>query len=480
MYRTNHNSWTKHWDFILLDALMIEFSYLLIYSIRRDNLAAYGTMYLEEGLLLLFSDLTVVFFTEPYKNILRRSRHREFKNVCQHILLVYLVDVICLYFLQRAQPYSRILIGLSAVTAVIFCTVTRLLRKARIKRHAGNGNVERSVIIVTTSDRVEKALHNVMEKTFHVYTIPAVFLLDENVRRRQRINTIPLFGRNDDLIRFVCHRWCDAVYIDAAQGYFLPETIASALMDMGITIHMVLDREAGDYVIENFGDERVLTSSLRMVSTRTMFAKRCIDILGGTVGCVLTGILYIFIAPQIYHASPGPVFFAQTRIGRNGRKFKMYKFRSMYLDAEERKKELLDRNKSKDGFIFKIDDDPRIIGSERKDRNGRPNGIGNKIRRTSMDEFPQFWNVLKGDMSLVGTRPPTVDEWEKYSKEQRLRMSIKPGITGIWQISGRSDITDFDEILRMDTEYIRKMSLWEDFKILLQTVKVVFLHKGAE
>ena len=150
------------------------------------------------------------------------------------------------------------------------------------------------------------------------------------------------------------------------------------------------------------------------------------------------------------------------------------------MDAEERKKALMEQNKISDGMMFKMDDDPRIIGSEKKDKNGKPRGIGNFIRRTSLDEFPQFWNVLKGDMSLVGTRPPTLDEWEKYDLHHRVRMSIKPGITGLWQISGRSDITDFEEVVRLDREYIQNWSIWLDFKILFKTVGVVLRHEGAE
>ena len=151
----------------------------------------------------------------------------------------------------------------------------------------------------------------------------------------------------------------------------------------------------------------------------------------------------------------------------------------MYMDAEERKKALMEQNKISDGMMFKMDDDPRIIGSEKKDKNGRPAGIGNFIRRTSLDEFPQFWNVLKGEMSLVGTRPPTLDEWERYDLHHRVRMSIKPGITGLWQISGRSDIKDFDEVVKLDLEYIDNWSLLLDIKILIKTVLIVLGRKGA-
>lgn len=178
---------------------------------------------------------------------------------------------------------------------------------------------------------------------------------------------------------------------------------------------------------------------------------------------------------MIYLKSPGPIFFAQERIGKNGKRFKMYKFRSMYMDAEERKKELMKQNRVQDGLMFKMENDPRIIGSEK----GPGKGIGNFIRKTSIDEFPQFWNVLKGEMSLVGTRPPTIDEWVKYDLHHRARLAVKPGITGMWQVSGRSDITDFEEVVRLDTGYIENWSIGLDIRILLQTVKAVFKGEGS-
>ena len=205
-----------------------------------------------------------------------------------------------------------------------------------------------------------------------------------------------------------------------------------------------------------------------MASPRDMFLKRAMDIVGGFVGVLMTGILTVFIAPIIKIKSPGPVFFSQIRVGKNGKKFKIYKFRSMYMDAEERKKELMEKNKIQDGLMFKMDNDPRII-----------KGIGNFIRKTSLDEFPQFWNVLKGDMSLVGTRPPTVDEWEKYEVHHRKRLAIKPGITGMWQVSGRSGITDFEKVVELDTEYITNWNLGLDLKLLWRTVVVVFRGEGS-
>ena len=190
------------------------------------------------------------------------------------------------------------------------------------------------------------------------------------------------------------------------------------------------------------------------------------DILGGIVGIIFTAILTVILGPIIYIQSPGPIFFSQERVGKNGRKFRIYKFRSMYPDAEKRKKELMEKNKMH-GFMFKMDNDPRVTP------------IGRFIRKTSLDEFPQFFNILKGDMSLVGTRPPTVDEYEQYERHHKVRLAAKPGLTGMWQVSGRSDIVDFEEVVALDKKYIEEWNIGLDLKILCQTVKVVVTGKGS-
>ena len=182
---------------------------------------------------------------------------------------------------------------------------------------------------------------------------------------------------------------------------------------------------------------------------------------------MITGISFVFFSPIIKHQSPGPVFFSQVRVGKNGRKFKLYKFRSMNVNAEEQKKELLEKNEM-DGLMFKMEDDPRVFP------------IGRVMRRYSIDELPQFMNVLRGDMSLVGTRPPTVEEFTQYELHHRARLGIKPGLTGMWQVSGRSNITDFEEVVKLDTKYISNWTLGLDVKILFKTLEVVIMGKGAQ
>lgn len=241
-------------------------------------------------------------------------------------------------------------------------------------------------------------------------------------------------------------------------------------IDMGVTVCMVVDfykRRRADSFVSCVGTYPVITYHTVTLNTGEQAVKRIMDIVGGLAGIVLFSPVMAATALAIKLDSPGPVIFRQTRIGKNGRQFQIYKFRSMYMDAEERKGELLSQNEIAGGVMFKIKEDPRITR------------VGKVIRRLSIDELPQFFNVLGGSMSLVGTRPPTPDEVEKYDKKQWRRISIKPGLTGMWQVNGRSLVTDFEKIVEMDVEYIDNWSLMEDIRILCKTVRVLLKHADA-
>ena len=286
----------------------------------------------------------------------------------------------------------------------------------------------------------------------------------------RRLQDIPVLGILA-VERCVIHEnVIDEVFVHLNPGEFLADKYTDLFLQMGLTLHFDLDGLTGlnsPAYVEAFSGRTVVTTSMKIATPGKMFVKRAMDIVGGLVGIILTGIACIFVVPAIKLADPGPAFFSQERIGKNGRRFKIYKFRSMYMDAEERKKDLLDQNEMQ-GLMFKMENDPRII-----------RGVGKFIRDTSIDELPQFWNVLKGDMSLVGTRPPTVEEYEKYELHHLKRISIKPGITGMWQTSGRSDITDFEEVVRLDTQYITNWSISLDIKLLFKTILVVLKKEGS-
>lgn len=192
--------------------------------------------------------------------------------------------------------------------------------------------------------------------------------------------------------------------------------------------------------------------------------KRTIDVIGACVGLVILGLILIPIAIAIKVDSPGAIFYSQERYGLHGRPFRIWKFRSMVENADRLKDQV--KNDAK-GLIFKNAQDPRITR------------VGRFLRKTSLDEFPQFWNVLKGDMSLVGTRPPTADEVGRYQTHHWRRLSVKPGLTGQWQVSGRSTIKDFEEIVRLDLDYQALWTPWHDLSIILRTVMVLFKGVGA-
>jgi exopolysaccharide biosynthesis polyprenyl glycosylphosphotransferase len=196
-------------------------------------------------------------------------------------------------------------------------------------------------------------------------------------------------------------------------------------------------------------------------------AKRTLDVLGSVLGLIVLAPLLLLIALAVKLTSRGPVLFVQDRCGLSGRWFRFYKFRTMVKDAEARKREIEHLNEM-EGPVFKIRRDPRITP------------LGRVLRKLSLDELPQLWNVLKGEMSLVGPRPPTPDEVARYTSRQAQRLSVMPGITGLWQVSGRSEISNFERWIDLDLEYARTWSLWLDLRILLKTMVVVALLRGAQ
>ncbi len=193
-------------------------------------------------------------------------------------------------------------------------------------------------------------------------------------------------------------------------------------------------------------------------------AKRILDIFGAIIGLVITGIIAIPVAIAMQLDNPGSIFYSQVRCGFEGKPFKIWKFRSMIANAD--RKQHLVENQAK-GHIFKNENDPRITK------------VGRFLRRTSLDEFPQFWNVIKGEMSLVGTRPPTMEEVAMYEDHHFKRLKVKPGITGEWQVKGRSEVLDFEDIVRMDLNYQKRWSLLYDINLIIRTVAVVLVRKGA-
>ena len=392
------------------------------------------------------------------------------------------VNLGVLYFLHIIDHMSRLVFLMTWLLYVISAFVWRSVHKRLLLHRVAGIRDAKAVVIITDKENLESIAEELSRDIFRDLFIAAVFLESPgNVTGREEL---PILGDTGEACDYICRNWVDEVFLYLPGREELQKKLEDQICEMGVTVHsaaMRLERFSGETRrehVEMIGQYVVLTEALHVISFQEALLKRLLDIAGGLVGCLITGLLFVVVGPLIKKASEGPVIYSQIRIGRGGREFRMYKFRTMVQDADSQKEALKEHNIVKDGMMFKIENDPRIIGSGKTDRKGNPRGIGYFLRRTSLDEFPQFFNVLKGDMSIVGTRPPLPDEWEKYQYHHRVRMGIRPGITGLWQSGGRNEITDFEEVVRLDLEYIRNWSLLMDIKIILRTAAQLFQKKG--
>lgn len=474
MYSKSENSWIKHIDFTLIDIICLQISYIAAYMIRHGFSSPYDLpLYRRMAVILFFLNVFVASFRSSYSGILRRGYYEEAVAVVTHVTMVFAVALAYLFLLQQSADYSRITFLLTWMINIVLTWIARILRKLMLMQRKAVKEGKRSMVVITSSDIAEAVVKTFKNSYLGDIRMSGLAIMDKDMCGQEYLG-VPVMMNQDNILEYLKTNWVDEVFIDVSgllQETAISDELLAKCLEMGITVHTKLAKIAEmskNQVVENLAGYTVLSSSVALVTPGQILAKRGMDIVGGLLGCVITAVLFLFIAPIILIKSPGPVFFSQIRVGKNGKQFRIFKFRSMYLDAEKRKEDLMAQNKMKDGFMFKMDKDPRII-----------RGIGSFIRKYSIDEFPQFFNVLKGDMSLVGTRPPTTDEWEKYELHHRKRLAIKPGLTGMWQVSGRSNITDFEEVVALDSKYISEWSLGLDLRILLKTIKVIFSKEGS-
>lgn len=469
MYKKEHRSWLKHLDFTLIDIFCGQLALIIAYAIRiGDGLPYQNDWYEQLAIVMVMIQICVVFFMEPYKDILRRDKIQEIRPVIIEATLLFLGTIVFVYSTKAGEAYSRIVLYITWLSNIPIMYGSHVVWKKAVRKHVREEKNRSIMVLVTRNADVEECIRNFEKDLYRSFIIKGIVITDQD-RMGDVIREVPVVANWDNFMDYIRMNVVDEVFING-NDISASENLANQLLEMGVTVHFKLLHQSKIMTskeIESCGGYLVLTSTMKIASPRQLFFKRTMDILGSILGLIITGIAFIIYTPIIKAQSPGPVFFKQIRVGKNGRKFKLYKFRSMYVDAEERKAELMKQNKM-DGHMFKLDDDPRVFP------------IGRFMRKYSIDELPQFWNVLKGDMSLVGTRPPTVDEFTQYEAHHRARLGIKPGITGMWQVSGRSKITDFEQVVALDTEYISRWSIGMDLRILFKTIKVVFKGDGAQ
>ena len=482
MYSPKAQGWMKHLDFIILDMICLQVAFVMAYMTRHGLVSPYrNPIYFNLALVYAMVDLLVLITNRTMKNVLKRGYYKEIAQTVKHVALVTLIISMFMFSMQMGADYSRITFYLLSVYYAMISYLVRICWKKHVL-YKIKDTASVAIFFITTSERAERILERYWKNSIITRYIQGLCTLDKDLTG-ETVAGVPVCASKETVLQYLREIWVDEVFISLSQTYPHPAELISSIADMGIVVHVEMEQlDVEDWkhqTIQKIAGTTVRTVSMTLATPLQAALKRTMDIVGGIVGCLITCVLAVILGPVIYIHSPGPIFFKQTRVGKNGKKFQMYKFRSMYMDAEERKAELMAQNRVKDGFMFKLDFDPRIIGCKKLPDGTVKKGIGNFIRDWSLDEFPQFFNVLKGDLSLCGTRPPTVDEWEKYELHHRARLAIKPGITGLWQVSGRSSITDFEQVVELDKKYIREWSMGLDFRILSQTVKVVLTRKGS-
>lgn len=458
---------------LLVDLCCIIISYLLSAWIRFGDITkewinnVYGVAFV----IVILLYIAIYYLYDTYCRLFERGFIEEFITVVKiNVLLATTLTAIVFVF-QEGATYSRLFFSCFILLNILITYLTRLYYKVLLLAVYKKSASSYKIMIITTSEQIHNVLKCAQNKNEWEYQITYLTILDKPMVG-QIFSQIPVKADITNMFDVAKREVLDGVFIhipfDYPPNFNLEETILK-FENMGVTVNLSINTfglKVHEKIVQELCGYHVLTFSSRLINKSLLHLKRAMDILGGIIGCILTLFLIIFIAPAIRATSPGPVFFSQVRIGMNGRRFKIYKFRTMFIDAEKHQTEFMKYNEMK-GLMFKMKDDPRITK------------VGKFLRKTSLDEFPQFFNVLKGDMSLVGTRPPTEAEFLQYEEKHKRRLALKSGLTGLWQVSGRSDMSNFEDVVKIDLEYIDNWSIKLDIKIILKTIVVVLFGKGS-
>ena len=375
-------------------------------------------------LILVAGYFGLTLFTDFNKSFFKRRFYGEFVVVLYHRFFIVAGLILLLFWLHGLVDSRRLIFAYFALLFIFTETVLRALLKFVLLRVCFNSKFSSKLFVITDNANYENVLKS----------------LQGNLDWSRQICGLCVLDKED--VSF--NDYCGKETVSDSGNKKSKETISRA-EEMGIRVNIRINLDMFNFLpksytkIDRIGKYHCVSISRNYVSYRSRFMKHLLDYAGGTIGFLIFAMVYVILGPIIKLDSKGPILFSQNRVGRNSRIFKCYKFRSMRQDAEELKKTLMAQNEM-NGLMFKMENDPRITK------------VGRFIRKTSIDELPQFINVLKCDMSLVGSRPPTVDEYEKYEPKHKARVSMMPGLTVLWQVSGRSNIKDFDEVVLMIKE----------------------------
>lgn len=413
------------------------------------------------GFLLLYGVLVVMLCQSQdlYRTLRTRSGLDESLAVAKAVTLATVLLTAFIY-LSGVKSVSRLVVGSSGVLNLVTLVSWRLWRREMVKRRVIQGHGARNVLIVGAG-KVGQELARYFEENKQLGFVTKGFL-DEDHAADPRV-----LGRIQDLAQVVRAQFIDEIFITIPSQRELVRAVALEARRSRQDVKVVPELFEGlgwRAPLEHLGDFPVMALHREPIPALALFVKRTADITFSALGLILLSPLLVAVAMAIKLDSPGPFFYRAQRVGKKGRKFNCFKFRTMVADADTLKEGLRHLNE-RQGPFFKIANDPRVTR------------LGRSLRKYSLDELPQLWNVLKGDMSLVGPRPHPTDDFEQYSLEHLRRLDVAPGITGLWQVSARRD-SSFEKGMELDLEYIENWDLWLDVKILLRTIPVVLRGLG--
>ena len=450
---------------MLIDAIVIAVTYVLAWMIRFIGPFAYSAVralaieeymfaliFIIPGYLLLYQAFTL------YEPLHMQGRRLVLANIIKANVLGLLLIVFSLYMMGESD-FSRL-------TVYIFCVINifaewgvRLFIFSMLRKMRKRGLNQKQMILVGYSRAAEEYIDRIQQNPQWGYVVRGI--LDDNVPAGTAYNGIKVIGRIANLSVILPANRLDEIAITLGLSeYYRLEEIVGMCEKSGVHTKFIPDYNkiipTKPYTEDILGLPVINIRYVPLSNTFNAMVKRLMDVVGAIMAIIVSSPVMLLMCILIKLTSPGPLIYRQERVGLHNKNFWMYKFRSMEIQPEAEEKK-----------AWTVKNDPRVTG------------IGKFMRRTSIDELPQLFNILKGDMSLVGTRPPTVDEFERYEAKHKCRLSMTPGLTGLWQVSGRSDIKDFDEVVQLDMQYIDNWSILKDIKILLLTVGIVITGKGS-
>ena len=461
---------------LLLDCLTIVVSLILANYIRNGRLFESDDARMDFGLLLgavLVVFLAMNLFGSLYRNMMLRGPLHECMCVIRNNAISFAGAAVVLYFMGLLDAYSRLVFFYFLLIDCILMLIVHQLWKKCLPSLYRIFRESRKTLLVADDVFAVPLVMDMKNFKDYSYEFCGLAFLGEKPENGE-VGGMSVVAGADDLIDYCKSASLDEVIVAVADTQSKEmKRVLETLAEMGLTIHYRIPvpelSGASQKALTQFGRFYTITYANRFVPVGQLAMKRLLDLVGALVGCVFLGILTVVVGPMIKLESPGPIFFAQKRVGRNGRIFKMYKFRSMYADAEERKKELMAQNEM-NGLMFKMENDPRITK------------VGAFLRKTSLDEFPQFINILKGDMSLIGPRPERpffVDKFKEEIPRYMIKHQVRPGMTGWAQVNGLRGDTSIRKRIELDLFYIENWSVSFDIRILFLTVFKGFVNKNA-